>query len=215
MTPHAQHPTHPPSGNTSLRALWVFVLRFAVFYAASILLWMAISGLYANLFCFGCRIALQPLTHWGQIAVQRMDPPRDARDVEIRLQPRHSTRTAHVHFESHAMGYSPTAFLLALVLATPLGHRQRWAFLGWGLALLGVFLAIRVIVPVLRVGADPSFGMFATSRSWSAALERFEFFFNVRSETGFVVVILIWIGLMMRSGRLPTWLDSGSHDHRN
>ena len=66
-------------------------------------------------------------------------------DVNIYLGKRIGTRIGEVPVavSTARLGYAPLAFLIALVVATPIPWRRKWRSLVWGLILVEAFVVIR------------------------------------------------------------------------
>lgn len=69
-----------------------------------------------------------------------------ANDVNIFLGKRIGARIGEnpVGVSSAKLGYAPIAFLIALVVATPIPWRRKWRSLVWGLVLVEAFVVIRL-----------------------------------------------------------------------
>lgn len=66
-------------------------------------------------------------------------------DVNLFLGKRMGTRIGEipVAVSTSRLGYAPIAFLIALVVATPIPWRRKWRSLAWGLVLVEAFVVIR------------------------------------------------------------------------
>jgi hypothetical protein len=99
--------------------------------------------------------------------------------------------------DTRGVGWVPTAFLIALVLATPVPWRRRWAALGLGLMALHAYLLLAVRVYIWnRSLPAPVPGAAVPVVKWiAAALEE-----TMVTQLGpsFVVPAVIWILVAFR-----------------
>ncbi len=105
----------------------------------------------------------------------------------------------HAQSTSRHLGYMPTAVLVSLVLATPLGWiRRAWSLL-WGLLLINVFVVMRFGSVLLYKfhGEEPhcvyNLGTFGT---W--LVETTFVLLAVVPATAYVVPLFIWMAVMFR-----------------
>jgi hypothetical protein len=130
-----------------------FVLRFALAYALLIVAWPLVKPLYRPVYC-----ALGSLCFEGGVASARFEvqDTDDDLDIQIHLTKRGPPRvTGRMQNSSRLTGWMPTASLLALVLASPISWRRKRQALLWGLALLTVFVAFRMWVPIRENFSKP------------------------------------------------------------
>jgi hypothetical protein len=95
---------------------------------------------------------------------------------------------------ARSLGYWPTAFFLALVLAKPLPWKRKgWAVL-WGLVLVHLFIALRLTLTLMKSGfaADKAYALFELSPFWTRVLARVEGVIVDNPTVSFVVATFIW-----------------------
>jgi len=149
---------HARTGERTLKPLATrpiagFLLRFALAYAFLTLAWPLAKPLYRTVYC-----ALGDLCFEGGAASARFEAldTDDDLDVQIHLTKRGPpTITGRMKSSSRLTGWEPTVTLLALILASPIPWTRKRRALLWGLALLTVFVAFRMWVPIRENFSKP------------------------------------------------------------
>lgn len=111
-----------------------------------------------------------------------------------------------VRTSSRSLGYWPTAFFLALALATPMPWKRKgWALL-WGLLLVHGFIAFRLTLVLLQKGfaADKSYALFHPAPFWANLLEHVEKVAVHNPTASFAAAVFIW--LVVAFAELSRWL---------
>lgn len=109
--------------------------------------------------------------------------------------------TIELSLDSRQVGWAPTTFLIALIIATPLGWRRRARALFWGLLCIHAFILF-------------SLGLFIWNESTRLALvhlgpllkgmvDGLEYIILTPAGPNFVVSALIWILVTFQSNDLP------------
>jgi len=104
-----------------------------------------------------------------------------------------------VRTSSRPIGYWPTAIVIALILATPMGRLRKLVALVLALLLVHVFIAFRVTVMLLKTGfADPAkkYNLFSPSVFWQDVLRRLDEVFADNPTFAYVVPVFIWLGVV-------------------
>ncbi len=97
------------------------------------------------------------------------------------------------------LAYRPAAFLVALVLATPIPWRRRLFALGWGLLGIHLFVALRVgvqLVAVLSVGDAVS--VFSFSPAVTEAVQKIALVLFRAPATSYTAPAFIWLVVTFR-----------------
>lgn len=190
-----------------IRALAVFAVAYGLLMAAWPVWGAAYVKLYsaaaAGLFGSPGRQALvrfSPSTETiDEVKVTFYD--RRRRDGYGRLVP--LMRIAH---DVRYGDYIYTAFVTALVLATPIPWKRKgWALVG-ALALMHVFMAFRLGILILYLLSSERVALLALNRFWSSALSLGMQVFTINILPGFVVGILIWFLVSFRRRDWPQFL---------
>lgn len=106
-----------------------------------------------------------------------------------------------------ATGYRPAAFLIGLVLATPVPWSRRWRALLWGLFWVNVFVAFRVWLPLLDFFSDPTpLAAFTLSPFWKNVLTMSKLFLFRDPASDYTAPALIWLLVTFRRGDLRALL---------
>lgn len=99
---------------------------------------------------------------------------------------------------SRLMGYLPTAFLVALVLATKAPWSRRRRRLLWGLPLICGVVAVRVSIDIYATLApSPAFASVSISDSLRPTLSFIHELAAYSPSTGFIAAGIVWIGVTL------------------
>jgi hypothetical protein len=103
------------------------------------------------------------------------------------------------HHTSRRDGYMYTAFMTALILATPIPFRRKgWALL-CGLILMHGFIALKLAIRILHAfNSEPQLSLFAPNPFWKQVLSITHEAFAVNVTFGFIVSFFIWILVSFR-----------------
>lgn len=168
-----------------------FVLRFALLYGILVLAWPLARPLYRPFYCFLGNVLFQGGE--GSATFRSLDTDA-ALDVEVMLHKRSPPpATGTATNNSKGVGYLPIVTIVALVLATPIPWKRRRRALWQGLALVTLFVAVRIGIPIVRDFSKPdalqvhhpgALGVWALGVAERALL--------AAPASFFVVPILVW-----------------------
>lgn len=188
---------------------WFFV-RLVVLYALLMVTWPGVEETYARAFRW-CGTKL--LGDFGSRGVVWLVPgPRSdlTHDTDLFVQNRETGAGLGLGVSSRYVAYLPTAFLISLIVATPLSVRRRaWALL-WGLLVVhGVAVMELIIVAVygFSLGSPPV--MYHLSDFWGRTLAATVQIIGVSPFTWLVVPTFIWVLVTFRHGDLVAMLETG------
>ncbi|MHC4698053.1 MAG: hypothetical protein ACYTFA_15075 [Planctomycetota bacterium] len=200
------------------------ILRFCIFFAliCGVLFtpWPGVKSGYAAVFRAGADIVFRRFWFWSDGHVRFLDlhspdlvseldwatpgtlpqgfqplPALEPRDTLMALMNRsHEGTFGQLRTSSRLLGYWPTAWLVALILAKPmLWSRKGWALVG-GLLLVHAFIAVRLSLTLANGGfaAEKAYALFSLSPFWKDVLGRVETVLVTDPTASFVVPTLIW-----------------------
>jgi hypothetical protein len=190
-----------------------FLCMSAVVYGLLMALWPIWGAIYSGLYSIG---ANHLLGSFGSRALVYFNPSGDEvkitfydrQRVDRRGRPIPLMRIVH---DVHYGVYIYVAFLIALIVATPIPRRRRaWALL-WGLLAIHAFMAIRLTLLIIQLLSSKQIGLLVLSRFWQYLLVLGAQVFVINILPSFVVVIVLWVllsfrrkdwpGIMMPQGR--------------
>ncbi len=132
------------------RVVAMFFLRLAVLYALLMAPWPGLRGAYGAYFRACAGHAYESIGSDGIVRFLPLSPPTADGDTVMKLGNRKTRATRRVGIDSRRIGYTPTAFLIALILATPVVWTRRGkAFVG-GLVLIHVYVILVLGVVLLK-----------------------------------------------------------------
>jgi len=195
------------TGFVGLRARRVlcFLGVFAVVYGVLMALWPAWGEVYSEFYTRGAAVVFES---FGTRAAVRLHRSSDAgHEVKITFYDRKRVdgsgrpipllRVAH---DIRYGGYIYLAFLVALIVATPVPRgRKVWALL-CGMVLMHVFMLVRLGILILYLLASERVSLLSPNWFWRQVLVLSTQVFTVNVLPGFVVAIGIWALVTLRAG---------------
>lgn len=144
-----------------LKPAAMFLLRFLLVFLLLLAPLSVTKRAYASLLRFGgtCLFASFPpngtvhffptstLTPEDVPKGYKLPAPDRGLDIHLKLTSRSSrTHMTILHTNSRYIAYVPTAFVAALILATPIPWPRKWRALLWGMLLVSAFVALKFAV---------------------------------------------------------------------
>ena len=189
-----------PAPSTALR----FALRLLLVYGLLITPWSGLKSGYGSLFRASGNGLLKAFGFRGIVELGSPAQEHAAWDVEMHMRNPGKPQRWHGEYSSRGWGYLPTAAVVALIVATPLAWSRRWMALAAGLALVHIFIALRIAAAVL-------YGMYwggaiRLSMVEAKAAEVVLHGFSNSPVTTFVVPVVIWLLVTFRRSDLEAIL---------
>ena len=179
------------------RAIWLFLLKVAIIYTVLLLPWLSLRENYGHFFRHLCRLVLVSDTGKRELTFLALPSAHGMTQTRIEIVNRSlmsydgSGPVRNLDID-HGGFYRVSAFLSALVLATPMpGLRRIYAlFFGWaslhGFILLTVAFAIRNesrYVALVNLNAQ-----------WQEIADKFQHF--LIAQISIAIPVLIWLGML-------------------
>ncbi len=127
------------------RHVVAFFVRFMVIFVVLMAPWPGLPRAYAPGYRAAGNLLFGSFGSAGSVDLRpstRQDPDRDTEFALANWE----TDAEYVFAGSSLKGYKPTAFVLALILATPIPWRRRWRALLWGMVCITLYVALRTAV---------------------------------------------------------------------
>lgn len=122
----------------------------AVYAIAFVLIWPWVGDGYGRAFRAGTMEMCRTLSTSWDVKLEPIEHATAHSDSELTLTNRSSRTSASGPLSSRYIGYAPTTFLVALILATPLPWRRRLTALFWGLVLTHAWIALSMLLLVVH-----------------------------------------------------------------
>jgi len=197
-----------------------FLLRLALLAALLLYPWNAVQRAYAGLFRAAGDVVFTRFWWSSEASVRFLDlrsrtliddidrvtvgtlpggfaPPAPSGVYDTLLVLRNREKPAvfgQLRVSSRALGYWPTAWIIALVLARPMPWRRWGKALLWGLVLANLFVVFRLTVKTAAGGflIDKPYALDIWSGFWASALQRLEEVVVQNPTASFVVPTFLW-----------------------
>jgi len=185
-----------------LKPISFFLLKAALIYAVLMIPWPGVREGYRAGFRAVGNVMFSSLK--GGMASVRFEPygePDPHKDTELVL--RKPPRSGRTEIGVDYLSYRPTAFLVALVLATPVPWRRRSLALLVGLVFINLFIAFRVWLRVFDALSDGNvLSVYALSEFWKNVV-RMGVTVLVRAPVPtYIVPAFVWLLVSFRRGDL-------------
>lgn len=125
------------------------VLLMAVLTIALSVIWPWVGDLYGRAFRTSTSELFRTVSNRWEVEIMPMANPRTKLDNVMRLYNREAGQKAEQEFSVRYIAYTPTAFLFALIIATPLPWNRRLAALLWGFLWINIWIALCMLVLVV------------------------------------------------------------------
>lgn len=188
----------------SKKSVAFFFAKVIVIYALLIAPLPGVREGYAHAFCAAGNLAFRFFGKEGRARFQLKDPPPinpDAVDWEIKLENirTHQTGTFEPDRNTRKFGYLQTAFVVALVLATPIPWKRRgWAVL-WGVILISAFTGLQVAIHLLNSFSNAdALNQFQLGRTSKTLLLVLLKVVVTSPVTAYIAPTLLWIAVTFR-----------------
>lgn len=129
------------------------VSRFALlatYTVAFVLLWPWAGERYGRAFREGTMGMCRAIGASWVVVLKPLERPTAHVDSEMFLIHRQARESVSQTLSSRYIGYAPTTFLVALILATPLTWRRRLIALLWGLVLTHAWIAFSMLLLIVH-----------------------------------------------------------------
>jgi len=185
----------------SYRAIVQFVCGLAFCYAFLMAPWPGLEPTYAG----GFRACADWMFRsFGSDGVVRFWPnpsAQEAHDTMLEVTNRKNGRGLEAPMSSRYEGYVPTAFLVALVLATPLPYRRRGRALVWGVVVIHCLIALKLtLIIVYLFSHDHPSALFSPSPFWRDVLRSVVRLIGSSPLTWLIMPTFVWILVTLRRG---------------
>jgi hypothetical protein len=171
--------------------------------------WPGLNSGYAKLFRAVGQGLFGSFGSKGMVFFRSADSQSDALDTHIllgnrdMLQPGGRLPATTLVLSTRVFGYVPTAFVIALVLSTPLPWRRRVWALSWGLLSIHLFIAaVTALMIVHGYCENGALGLFQWDSFGKRIVDSLYQIFVVYLGALFVVPMFIWVGVTFRRGDL-------------
>jgi len=172
-----------------------FFLRVTAFYVLLLSPWHGLTDAYRVVFRTMGNVTMARLAS-GEAALQfvplSVDP--HGRDTTAKVLNRRNKQTGNIDLKSGFLGFRPTAFLVALVLATPIPRSRRAIALLLGGIGVSIFVLLRTWLQLADVLSDPSpLRVYELGAFWKTTVKVSLKILVLPPTSGYIVPGLIWV----------------------
>lgn len=199
--------------DTLARCSAAFVVLFAVTTAIP---WESLRVRYGRTFAAVAHFLLYRAWGDGPIAgsdaivqVQYAPPASDPRrDVSIQVANRRQLHSmsdvAVARVSARHMGYVPVGTFLSSMIVTPLAWRRRLKGILWGLLVIHLFIALRIVVLLVSLfSSEGPQQLFHPGRPGAASLRLLTTILTESPTVTYAVPVFLWFGITAWYGGVP------------
>lgn len=184
-------------GTSTVVAL--FFLKVAIIYGLLVVPQLRGHDLYGAVFRVVANVFFSTIGGTGRAAFERNPIEQMVQDTTITVRNLRTGARGQFEINSYLMGYLATSFLIALVLSTPVPWRRRLAALGAGLALISLFVGLRLYLKLVDVMSDPNpLAVYSLSPFSKKAVLTLSKILGVSPVTTYIAPVFIWILVAIR-----------------
>lgn len=157
--------------------------------------WPGLEEAYGRLFRAGGNLLFVRFGPGGAVHYRPLTTP-DPKDRDMELVLTNLRNGAEYTFigSSRLQGYRPTAFILALTLATPIPWSRRWRAVLWGLLGIHVYVDLKAAVFLLvAFSGDNSLALFRLGQTGKGFLEYLNWLVVVSYAGWLILPLIIWV----------------------
>ncbi len=185
-----------------------FFLTFLFTFAAFIAAWNVVGSAYGSLFRGAGGMMAIATGPWSVKYSRQLDGDVH-HDTQMLLRNRRDSLKRDVSLSSRRIAYMPTAFLIALTLATPVPWARKRIAMLWGLIGVHINIAARLaILPATYIAARGE----DTSET---LLRKLEWVLSGSSAGWAIVPLIIWVGIILNYALPNANADSQQSDADN
>ncbi len=185
-----------------------FFLRFMVIFVVLTAPWPGLADAYAPVYRAMGNVLFGRFGSSGIVELRPLTVSDPERNTELVLS-NWRTEARFVFTSGSSKGYMPTAFVLALIVATPIPWRRRWRAVLWGLACVTVYAALRMgVFLTFAFAQDNGLAVFTLGPLAKSALD-YVVWVVVDTFAGWLILPLpIWALLCFRRKDWQALLES-------
>jgi len=171
-----------------------FFVRSMLLVALFLALWPVIRDPYAQLFrtAGNCLVGLGS---YGRVWYSHPANDDENHDTQLVVVDRQTGTGTKVNLSSRGHGYLPTAFVLALTLASPIPWRVRLRATFWSILWIHAYIALKLMLFPIAYGLDGTENTGTTTLLIKTILERFLWIVGSSSAGWMVVPLIIWASI--------------------
>lgn len=178
-----------------------FLFWCLVTYGLLLLPWHGLMDAYRAGFRAVGDVLFHSVGDGGSVHFEKLSDGDRVRDTTLRLTNRTNGTRGSMDIRAAYIAYRPTAFLVALVLATPTPWSRRgWALL-WGLVGVGLFVAFRIWLQVFDAMSNgDALSVYVLGPFWKGVLAAMVKVMVHASAMSYLAPACIWILVALRQG---------------
>lgn len=193
-----------PEYNRVLR----FLCWFVIFYTLLIVPWPGSRNLYGNYLRSVAKLALiknndRRILRFEEVPVAKRNRSLDTRITIANREQLDASGSGHavmLDFDSHGIGWVPTALFIALVLSSPVPWGRRAWSLVWGLLVVHVFVLFSLQIYIWNQSdASSGLNLIELSPFWKTIVNGLEETLVTQLGASFAIPFFVWIFVTFRA----------------
>jgi len=196
------------------RPIGGFFARLLLLYILLVIPWPGLKPTYARCYSSVATLVFGSLVPGGAVRFTPMPEPMKGYDVRMDLVNLRTSATQTAMVSSRDPAYFQTAFLVSLILATPLPWRRRLKSLVVGIVAVHAFMFLRVLLTILHGFARGRVGLLSPDPPWDTILSVLARVALADIVSLLMVPVLIWILITFRQADWERWAHADGNPLR-
>ncbi len=191
-------------GLINTKAAIKFFCLFVLVYGLLMAAWPAVGAVYSKFYRATGEVLFSSFGHGVIVRFYQSENSRD--DIHIvtfnqyRIDENGKVSEVRFHHNIRYGDYMYTAFLAALIAATPLSLRRRGRALVWGLLLMYVFVVFKIALMILELFSSEPISLLILSPLWMDVVNTVCHLVTNPLTTSFIITFFIWVLVSFRRG---------------
>ena len=195
----------------SVKLIAGFFLRLLVCYVLLMAPWPGLEEGYAKLYRTGAEAVFGNVGSPGAVTLVPGPPADTTHDTDLFVRNHKTGAEPGLGISSRYDAYLPTAFFIALIVATPLTWERKGWPLFWGLVGVHLFVGLTLLLRILYMFSGPT-ALFTLDPFWRRALAGTVQVVLVAPLAWLIIPTFIWIIVTFRRDDVAAILAKTSPD---
>lgn len=177
----------------------IFFLKVAIIYGILVVPQLRGADVYGGVFRAAANVFFGTVGGTGRATFERNPVAHMVQDTTITVQNLRKGVRGQFEINTYLMGYLATSFVIALILSSPVPWKRRLVALGAGLALISVFVGLRLYLKLADVLSDENpLAVYSFSPLTKKTVVTLGKVLGISPVTTYIAPIFIWILVTFR-----------------
>jgi hypothetical protein len=190
----------PISAKAAIKFLCLSVLVYGLLMAA----WPVVGAVYSKFYRAMGEVLFGSFERGGVVQFSQSEDSKDVIYIiafnQRRVDKNGNISVMRIYHNIRYGDYMYTAFLTALIAATPLSLRRRGWALVWGLLLMHVFVVLKIAIMILELFKSEPVSLLILSPLWAGVVDTVYRVITNPLTISFIITFFVWVLVTFRRG---------------